>query len=417
MGRTEAGVADLQWFAARHPRDPMTHYELGQAYRASDPGRAAAEFDRALALDAKFLPALGARGSLRYQQGTPGQALKDLERAVDLAPENAAGLDRLGQVYQALDRPRDAVRVLRRAAELAPADSKTILHYARALADEGETEQSKAAMDRFRELGPEKRTGVPAGFVDYLSMTPEERRADYRARVAKAVREHPEDAEAQVHRLKLLLEDGLIEDAGREGAHIASMRPAPAVLADAGRALLSAGQFEAAVPLLAQAGPAARTDLAIARAQVPLAGGKTDQAIQAARQALENAIEAAPERADLYRQATSFLVQNGQIADALELLDRAARFLPKDREILLRRAAGLELAGRTEESLGQIAAIKEHWPEWYGGWLAEGLILTTRGRSAEAAPALRMAAALNPRAAEIPAEKKSVLRILNEVWQ
>ncbi len=202
MGQVERGVADLRWYRARHPEDPVAHYQLGVAEQD------AAELDRAIALKPDFAAAMSARGGVLYQQGKLDAALKDLEAAAKLPPDDALTLDRLGQTYSGLDRPQDAVRVLRRAAELAPTDSKTVLHLARALADAGLAEESKAAMERFRQLGPATKGGVPAGLVDYLAMSPEQRKADYRARVEKAYRESPDDPTAQVHYLKLLLEDG-----------------------------------------------------------------------------------------------------------------------------------------------------------------------------------------------------------------
>src|SRR6185295_12436459 len=114
----------------------------------------------------------------------------------------------LGQTYLALDRAADAVGVLRRAAELEPAESRIQLHFARALADAGKTEESKVVMERFRALGPAAKNGVPAGLVDFLGLSPVQRRADYRSRVEKAVGEHPDDPAAQLARLKLRLEDG-----------------------------------------------------------------------------------------------------------------------------------------------------------------------------------------------------------------
>ena len=53
-------------------------------------------------------------------------------------------------------------------------------------------------MDRFRRLGPSAKNGVPAGLVEFLGLSPEQRRADYRSRVEKAVRDHPDDAAAQL---------------------------------------------------------------------------------------------------------------------------------------------------------------------------------------------------------------------------
>ena len=63
-------------------------------------------------------------------------------------------------------------------------------------------------MDRFRQLGPAVNRAVPGGLVDYLSLSPEQRRADYLARVERQVRQHPDDAQANVNYLRLLLEEG-----------------------------------------------------------------------------------------------------------------------------------------------------------------------------------------------------------------
>src|SRR6185437_11331222 len=131
MGKLEQGIAELEWYAARHPDDAVGHYELGQAEKSLDVTKAMAEFDRALQINAEFTAARAARGALNYQAGKAEAALPDLEAAVAKQPDDAATLDKLGQTYQALDRAADAVRVLRRAAGLAPTNSATVLHLAR----------------------------------------------------------------------------------------------------------------------------------------------------------------------------------------------------------------------------------------------------------------------------------------------
>ena len=320
-GLLEKGLPDLEWFAAKHPDDLLGHYELGQALRSADMAKSLDEFNRALALDANYVPARTARGGLYYQMGKPEEAVRDLEAAAALRPDDAANLDRLGQTYQALDRTADAVRVLRRAVELAPADSKTLLHFARALADAGSTDESKKVMDRFRRLGPEPNTGVRAGFVEYLSLTDAERHADYKARLEKAIRNRPADPALRVDRLKLLLADGDREQAAAEARAISAMKPPPAVLASAGRALLAARSYALAGDLLQQAvsGPSDEiaADLAIAtRLSQAEAAGNSQQALQAVQQA----IDAAPGRADLRMQAAALLVAKGSVQDASELL-------------------------------------------------------------------------------------------------
>src|SRR5206468_4153750 len=100
MGQLEQGIAGLERYAAKHPADVLGHYELGQAQRSVDAAKAMRHFERALALDAKYVPARTARGGLYYQQGNPAAAVKDLEIAASLQSHDAANLDRLGQTYQ-----------------------------------------------------------------------------------------------------------------------------------------------------------------------------------------------------------------------------------------------------------------------------------------------------------------------------
>jgi len=253
MGKFEQGIADLKWFLGRHPDDATGQYELGVAEGKDNPEVGLVLLDKAIALKPDFVAAHSARGNIYYQLGKPEKALADLETAAALRPGDAVSLDRLGQAYSALDRSADAVRVLRRAAELAPEDSKTLFHFARALADAGDTAESQAVMDRFRQLGPVVHRAVPAGLVDYLSLTPEQQRADYRARVEKVLRDSPDDAAAQMSYLKLLLDEGDLDRVPATARRIAELKPGSAVLADAGRALLEAKQYLLAKDLLEQA--------------------------------------------------------------------------------------------------------------------------------------------------------------------
>jgi len=451
MGQVEQGIAGLEWFIARHPDDVLGHYELAQAERNLDMTKAFRHFDKALELDPNYAPARTARGSLYYQEGNPAAAAKDLEIAARLRPDDAAGLDRLGQAYRALDRTADAVRVLRKAAELAPGDSKTLLHFARALADAGKTEESKAVMDRFRELGPEKRRSLPAGFVEYLNLTDEQRHADYRARVEKEVRNHPNDAAAQVAWMKLLIEDANWDRVAETARGVAGLKPGVAVLDDAGRALLGAKQYGLAREVLKQAAAAApssdiqrasdiqaaadiQLDLAIAafsggdaaqalqemdriperarggdyhlaRAQMLGALSKTEEALAA----IDQALRSAPARPDFYRQATAFLTQNNQTPEALRFLEQGARLLPGNREILLLKAGTLELAGQADDAGHLLSEIQSRWPEWYPAWVVHGIVLKTHNHPDEARRALETAAALGAPADMLSLDLKSIL--------
>jgi tetratricopeptide (TPR) repeat protein len=423
-GQLEEGIAGLEKFVARHPDDVLGHYELGQAERNRDLTKALQQFDLALKLDPNHAPSRTARGSLYFQQGNAEAAVKDLEAAAALRPDDAAGLDRLGQVYQSLDRTADAVRVLRKAAELAPADSKILLHFARALADAGDTAESKTVMDRFRELGPVKQRQLPAGFVEYLNLTDEQRHADYRKRVQNQVSSHPGDAAAQVAWLKLLIEDGAWDRVAETARKITGMNPELPLLAEAGRTLLAAKQYRVAREVLQRApagaaGTGMRLDLAIAefcdgdvaqalqeldripesdragdyhlaRAQMLHASGKGEESLAA----LDQALRLAPPRADFYQQAAAYLVESNQMPLALRFLDQGTRQLPNSREILLLKAVTLELAGKGGDADGLLSEIRSRWPEWYPAWLTHGIVLKMHGRSEDSRRALDTALAL-----------------------
>ena len=432
----ETGIADLEWYIARHPDDPMGHYELGLAQSTSDPTKGLASLDRALDLKPDFVAARAARGALYYVQGKPEAAVPDLESAVASEPANGVILDRLGQAYRALDRLADAIPVLRKAAALAPGESTIQLHLANALAEAGQNAESEVLMDRYRQRRP---TQAPRDLMRYLSLTPEQQRADYRVRVEKAVHDNPGDANAQLHYLKLSLEESQMEQAVATAHAIAGMKPGAAVLADAGRALLTARQYSPARQLLEQAAAAdpsagLELDLAIAafhhmdglhptdapfpaeglrllnrvpesrwnadyylaRAQMLDASGNAGDAMAA----LDRAILAAPGRPDLYWQAAVFLNRNGHAPEALKLLDRAEQILPPDPQIPLLRATLLESAGQTEDAEHLLDKIQRRWPEGGAVWVARGIILAAHRHFEEARRALETAVSLGARSPE-----------------
>lgn len=423
-GKLEEGTADLEWYVSRHPDDPVGHYEIAQAQRSSDVAQAMAHLDKAVSLDPEYLPARAARGSLSYQQGKPEAALADLELVAAKQPENAANLDRLGQGYQALDRAADAVRVLRRAVELAPDNSTTVLHLGRALADAGQTEESKAVMTRFKQLGPEQNKGVPAGLVEFLSLPAEGRRADYRARAEKAVHDHPDDPVVEVEYLKMMVQDRNMAQVTATARRLAGLKPKAGVLADAGHALLASEYWAQAKDLLQQAGeatldlaaatfhvngpvaglavlermpePARNAEYHLAHAQMLDAAGKTADADAA----LAEARQVAPGQPQVYRQAVALLVKQGRAADALRWIEEAAAAFPDDREVLLLEATTYELAKRSADAERLLTDIQNRWPEWPAVWMAHGIILATHQRAAEAKQAVEIAITLGAPAAE-----------------
>jgi tetratricopeptide (TPR) repeat protein len=411
------GMVDLEWFAGRHPDDATGLFELGVAQGVSDPDKGIATLTKALNLRPDFADAHAARGALEYQQNNGEAALADLEIAASKQPENALVLDHLGQTYMLLDRPKDAVGVLLRAARRAPSDAKTQLHAANALAQTGDKEQSKTYMSRYKQLGGT--AAVPArGVLEYLSQTPEEQHAGYRARIEKAIAEHPDDAAMQVNYLKLSIADGQIPQATAAASKILALKPGAILLTDAGRAMLTARQYPIAKDLLEQAAAsegATGLDLDLATALFHTSGAaaglrQLDQVPAAARggdyyalraqmlppaeaiAAIRQAVQIEPKRTDLYWQAAALMVKNRHTADALALLSGAG--VPDNAPVAAMRALVLELSGKADDARRLLAEAHRRWPEAAPLWLAQASIEAAHGLTAEAKKSAATAAQL-----------------------
>jgi Flp pilus assembly protein TadD len=134
----------------------------------------------------------------------------------------------------------------------------------------------------------------------------------------------------------------------------------------------------------------------MARAQMLDAAGKGDDAINS----IDEAIQASPNRADLYWQAAVLLSRNGRGPEALQLLDRGAKILPQDPQIPLVKATLLEAAGQSEAAEHLLNQIQRRSPEGSALWVARGIILSSHGQFENARRALETAVTLGARSPE-----------------
>ena len=436
----DEALPDLRAYVARHPDDAVGYYELGLSESVDDPVKGISTLDRAIALKPDFVAVRAARGILLYSQNKPEGAVQDLEFAVKQlpadAPERAAMLDRLGQTYIALNRLADAVPTLRKAALLAPNDSTMQLHLANALAEVGQTRESDALMEHFRQMSPGGRAKSVQGVVDYLSMTPDQRHELYRTRLEKAVQDHPDDVNSQILYLKYLLSVNHTDSATAVALKLPALKPGTVALADAGHALIVARQFLTAKDLLEQPGvagssPSATLDLAIAtfhssgssaasasdglrqldripqtsrgsdyylaKAQMLDAAGDSASAIAT----IEQALKIEPERVDSYWQAAVLMLASHRDTDLFRLLDQAAKALPGEPQIPVIEAAFLELSGRTDDARRTLAVAQRRWPEVASVWVAQGIILAAHDDFEGAGKALETAVKLGAHSPEI----------------
>lgn len=424
-GQPAKGIIDLRWYVQRHPDDAVGFYELGAAETKVDKDKALLHLDRAISLQPDFLPARFSRAVLYGEMAKPESALPDLQFALAREPDSPNLLDRLGRTYADLDRPQDAVPLLRKATALAPGNLKILFHLSRALAGAGQSAESRAVIEQYRRLGPERRPrNPPAGMVEFLSLSPEEQDAQFRARLQKRLGSDPDNAIWRLEQLRLLLSDGKMSEGATAARQFLALQPAASLLSNAGHALLEAEQYPLAKEVLEQASagdpsPEVRLDLAIAtfhavspkaaldqmehiaeaqrsgdyylaRANMLDAAGSTDSAASD----LNRALRAAPQRASLYRDAARFLLRHKRIPAALQLVEQASRILPDSPSILLLEASTLEVAQKTDEAQRLLSQIESRWPEWSDPYVTFGIVLATHRRYEEARRQLETALSL-----------------------
>lgn len=423
--RLDEGLADLKWYAGKHPKDPTGLFELALAESVRDTDQALKRLNEALAIKSDFMRALYARGALYLRLDRPEDAIRDLKRVLESEPDNARALDQLGKAYLQMDTPeynQMAADTLARAVELAPNDSKILVHYGQALRDVGRLDESRAVLARFRNIPEEVRRVPYGGVLEFLSLPQDQQRERYFQGLQKSIGINPERSDLQIRLGNELLARKRFDEA------ISAYRRAaaggdPDRLSQIAQALLERGQYAAAREFLlklvaSRPDRTARLDLAIAtfRAVSPAAGleelekipmpdrdgdyfllraqildrlGRFDDAVAA----LNQSFRAEPKRADLYFEASQFLLKHRRYQETIELMEKASRVADAP-ELRLAHAIALELSRQGDAALKELTAIQKRWPEWEKVYLTRGIILNVHRRPADAREALETAIAL-----------------------
>ncbi len=420
---TEAFL-DLNWYVARHPGDPISLFELAEVESLQQRDRSLAHLNRALALDPQMVLAHLARGILLRQEGKISPALIDLKFVLDRQPDNFRAWEELGDASLAAGRTSEALGALRKAADLAPQNSEVLWHYGQALRRAGQKDAAEKVLAEFKRLGntegitPRASAGVLG--LDSSGLTPANMAA-----LRKLAAANPAD-----WRLKLRLGEGLLSECKVTAAlevfqEIRASVSGGEAAGECGRALLQAGQAEAARQFLEEAVEAEpsnaerRVDLALAvfhdagpeaalteldktpaevrngdyfllRAQLLDALGRPREAAEV----LNRGIQSSPTQPDLYLQAALFLVNHGQVQQMLDFLARADRVVPNNPQLWLTRAIGHAILHQDDQAAAVLTKMESLWPEWYLPYLVHGVILSYRLRGSEAKPLLETAIAL-----------------------
>jgi predicted CXXCH cytochrome family protein len=133
-------AAQAEYLAAQqfNADRPEAHANLGDYYmRSGNPGRAQAEFERALAIDPAFVPAAVNLAELERARGGEGQAEATLRAALKAQPNEAALHFALGLSLARQKRLAEAVTELRTATRAAPREARYAYVYGVALHSSG----------------------------------------------------------------------------------------------------------------------------------------------------------------------------------------------------------------------------------------------------------------------------------------
>jgi tetratricopeptide (TPR) repeat protein len=424
-GKLREGLRDLEWYARNHPKEVRGLYELAMAETLGDREKAIEHLNQALKIDSNFLPARYARAVLNSQGGRPAESLEDLEFFLKHEPKSVRALDQLGQAYLLLDQPQEAANALSQATELDPRDPTVLIRYSRALRKLGRKEEAETVLARFKQIGPDQGGRARAGLFDYFKLSPAEQQAQLFVNLERSAKANPKDTRLKLRLAKAWISQDKAAEALEIFREIRALTTDASLLADCGKALLEYGQYDLAREFLepaVEANPSMgepRLDLAIAvfhsagpgagllaldkmpaeqrqgdyyllRAQMLDASGRFKEAAET----LNRGFLSAPTRADLYHQASLFLIKHEKYNESLELLKQAVKVLPNAPELLLTQAITLELLKQPEEAKKLLTQIQSRWPEWDLPYLIHGIILEIHLYSEEAKAQLETAIAL-----------------------
>ncbi|MCV2884436.1 PEP-CTERM system TPR-repeat protein PrsT [Aestuariibacter sp. AA17] len=154
LDRQQDGIQLLEKHIASNPTDIAALMLLAERQINSDPKKAAATYEKTLALRSDNFVVLNNIAYLYSQEGDNDKAEEFALRAVELQPENAAALDTLAQIYVAESRFDDALKYYERAINDDMQNEEIYLNYIEALLAADKTALAKRKLAQ-RELQQE----------------------------------------------------------------------------------------------------------------------------------------------------------------------------------------------------------------------------------------------------------------------
>lgn len=422
--RKDEARREIEWYVARHPKDPLGHYAFAQVVWRTDPQVAVTHLTEAVRLDPASVSIHFSRAWMLQRVGQMAESLTDLEAANRLEPDNVRVLDLMGLAHLSMEQPAEAEKALRRALAKAPDDPEAVMHMGRTLMALGREEEAQSFMDKYRTVRPQALPGVRRqfGMIELATLSVPEQREREIERFRRGAREHPDRPDYQMHLASLLMADKKNEEALREFRVLLGLNASTKVWEEAGTFLLNAKEYDLAREFLERAvseRPSARLDLAVAlyytegpepalqyletlpreemtgdglllKAELFDVAGKVSEA----EKTLDQGLRQASVKPRMVQQAAVMLVRRNRKEDVLELLGKAIQANPQDLDLPLTRAIVLGLMDRIPAAEKVLKDIELASPEWDRAYLVHGLLLERTGRTRDARQKLQTASAL-----------------------
>jgi tetratricopeptide (TPR) repeat protein len=370
--------------------NPESFLSLGRSYeflgRYAEARRA---FEEVLKKDAGNVAANYYLGCLAEDQNDPTGAKKWFEKALKIDSANLGSLFELGNLYTQEKDYSQARVYYERAIKTAPAFPQTYYRLSvlyRRLKDTDQANAMFALFKKYEESVQEKQKYHPHGVLTFLAETQDlsetERLNRYKQELLRVSQIRPNDVNvllmlAQVNFGLSEHDDGLT----RVG-QIVRLAPNDASVRIRIANLLKAFQFNVQAidqlrSFLDQHDRAEDVRLALATLYGHL--GRTADGID-----LLKPIKGVPTSAACHYLLARLLIQQGQLAPALEELQKATVLAPERLEYMLYAGICAAQLGRSEESARFISAAKNNSPNSAIVLYADGINLLVKGKSKEA---------------------------------
>lgn len=422
--RREEARKELEWYLGKYPKDPLGHYVYAQLFWHEEPEKSLEHLTEAARLDPDSLAIRYSRAWMLQRAGQMAESLTDLEAARRLDPDNARVLDLMGMAYLALDQPDRAEKAFREAHVRAPEEPEFVLHLGRALMALGREEEAQVWLDKYQKIRPPASPALRKrlGMIDLVTLDVRRQRERAIEHFRREARDHPDHPDFQLHLASLLLADGRTDEALAEFSRLLTLNAGARIFEDAGRVLLTAGQYALASQMLERAvreRPSARLHLATAlfyaegpepaleclrqippeeasgdalllEAAILEAAGRRLEAVQR----LDEGLRRSPAQPSVVERAAVLLVRLERLAEALALLEKAIQANPQESGLALTKAVILGLMDRLAEAEKVARQVQARWPELDRAYLVHALLLERGNRSREALGMLRTARSL-----------------------